>query len=58
MFPAVKAACRYVEAGIKTAPSLGSGGGPINHFHSLYRLPFSPYVANPFPVTLRGWNTD
>ncbi|KAK0646694.1 Phosphomethylpyrimidine kinase-domain-containing protein [Cercophora newfieldiana] len=40
--PAVKAACRYVEAGIKTAPGLGSGSGPLNHFHSVSRLPFSP----------------
>ncbi|KAK0711680.1 Phosphomethylpyrimidine kinase-domain-containing protein [Lasiosphaeris hirsuta] len=39
---AVKAACRYVEAGIKTAPGLGAGSGPLNHFHSIYTLPFSP----------------
>ncbi|GAB1320841.1 trifunctional hydroxymethylpyrimidine [Madurella fahalii] len=39
---AVKAACRYVEAGIRTAPGLGSGNGPLNHFHSVYTLPFSP----------------
>jgi hydroxymethylpyrimidine/phosphomethylpyrimidine kinase len=39
---AVKAACRYVEAGIKTATDLGHGNGPINHFHSTYTLPFAP----------------
>ncbi|KAL2020373.1 hypothetical protein VTK56DRAFT_8502 [Thermocarpiscus australiensis] len=39
---AVRAACRYVEAGIKTAPGLGGGNGPLNHFHSTYTLPFSP----------------
>ncbi|KAI2785289.1 Phosphomethylpyrimidine kinase-domain-containing protein [Daldinia loculata] len=38
---AVKAACRYVEAGIKTAPGYGKGNGPINHFHSVLTLPFS-----------------
>ncbi|KAK4186626.1 putative hydroxymethylpyrimidine/phosphomethylpyrimidine kinase 2 [Podospora australis] len=39
---AVKAACRYVEAGIKTAPGLGKGNGPLNHFHSTYTMPFAP----------------
>ncbi|KAM3518775.1 hypothetical protein MY4038_009997 [Beauveria bassiana] len=39
---AVRAACRYVAAGIRTAPRLGGGNGPLNHFHSLYALPFSP----------------
>ncbi|KAK0723019.1 Phosphomethylpyrimidine kinase-domain-containing protein [Lasiosphaeria miniovina] len=39
---AVKAACRYVEVGIKTAPGLGHGNGPLNHFHSIYAMPFSP----------------
>ncbi|KAL1856993.1 trifunctional hydroxymethylpyrimidine kinase/phosphomethylpyrimidine kinase/thiaminase [Diaporthe australafricana] len=39
---AVKAACRYVQSGIQTAPGLGSGNGPLNHFHSTYSLPFSP----------------
>ncbi|PNY28665.1 hydroxymethylpyrimidine/phosphomethylpyrimidine kinase 2, partial [Tolypocladium capitatum] len=38
----VRAACRYVEAGIRTAPDLGSGHGPLGHFHSTYNLPFSP----------------
>lgn len=42
MEQAVKRACRYVEAGIKTASSLGQGSGPINHFHSTYTLPFAP----------------
>ncbi len=39
---AVKLACRYVEAGIKTSTDLGHGNGPINHFHSTYTLPFTP----------------
>ncbi|KAL7894998.1 Phosphomethylpyrimidine kinase domain-containing protein [Trichoderma sp. SZMC 28014] len=39
---AVRGACRYIEAGIKTAPQLGSGHGPLDHFHSTYTLPFSP----------------
>ena len=39
--PAVKAACRYVEAAIRYAPSLGKGHGPLGHFHSVSILPFS-----------------
>lgn len=39
---AVTNACRYVEAGIKTAEDIGRGSGPINHFHSVQRLPFAP----------------
>ncbi|KAK9769371.1 putative Phosphomethylpyrimidine kinase [Seiridium cardinale] len=39
---AVQAASRYVEAGIRTAPGLGQGNGPLNHFHSVYTLPFTP----------------
>ncbi|KAG6118681.1 hypothetical protein E4U13_008369 [Claviceps humidiphila] len=39
---AVRSACRYIEAGIRTAPSLGRGNGPLNHFHSIQTLPFSP----------------
>jgi thiaminase II len=39
---AVRNACRYVEAGITTSRDLGSGNGPINHFHSLQRLSFAP----------------
>ncbi|KAK0388435.1 hypothetical protein NLU13_4679 [Sarocladium strictum] len=39
---AVRSACRYVEVGIQTAPKLGGGNGPLNHFHSTYSLPFSP----------------
>ena len=35
MADAVERACRYVEVGIRTAPDLGKGSGPINHFHSL-----------------------
>jgi thiaminase II len=38
---AVREACRYVEAGIKTSFELGKGNGPINHFHSLQALPFA-----------------
>ncbi|OJD22860.1 phosphomethylpyrimidine kinase [Blastomyces percursus] len=48
---AVRAACRFVEAGIKTSVDMGKGNGPINHFHSLYSVPFAPgrfleYVLN------------
>jgi hydroxymethylpyrimidine kinase/phosphomethylpyrimidine kinase len=39
---AVRAAVRFVEAGIKTSVDMGQGSGPINHFHSLYSLPFAP----------------
>jgi hypothetical protein len=39
---AVRHACRYVEVGTTTSRDLGSGNGPINHFHSLQRLPFAP----------------
>lgn len=42
MVQAVRRACSYVEAGIKTATDLGHGNGPINHFHSTYTLPFAP----------------
>ncbi len=38
---AVRAACRYVEVGIKTAPGYGKGHGPLNHFHSILTLPFA-----------------
>lgn len=41
---AVRGACRYIEAGIKTAPQIGGGNGPLDHFHSTYTLPFSPLV--------------
>jgi hypothetical protein len=44
---AVRAGCRYVQAGIRTAPGLGGGNGPLNHFHSVYTLPFSPYEGSP-----------
>lgn len=33
-----------MEAGIRTARDIGAGNGPINHFHSVYALPFAPYV--------------
>ncbi|KAI0550263.1 Phosphomethylpyrimidine kinase-domain-containing protein [Xylaria curta] len=39
---AVRAACRYIEAAIRTAPGYGKGHGPLNHFHSTYMLPFAP----------------
>ncbi|KAL6895293.1 Phosphomethylpyrimidine kinase domain-containing protein [Trichoderma longibrachiatum] len=39
---AVRGACRYIEAGIKTAPKIGNGHGPLDHFHSTHILPFSP----------------
>lgn len=39
---AVRAACRYIEVGIKSAPGYGTGNGPINHFHSIQTLPFAP----------------
>lgn len=39
---AVRAAVRFVEAGIKTSVNMGQGSGPINHFHSMYSLPFAP----------------
>ncbi|TKA70061.1 hypothetical protein B0A55_06240 [Friedmanniomyces simplex] len=39
---AVRSACRYVEAGIKTSANLGKGSGPLNHFHSMQSLPFPP----------------
>lgn len=42
---AVRMACRYVEAGIKTSPGLGKGSGPLNHFHSIQALPFAPSVG-------------
>lgn len=39
----IRAAVKYVEAGIKTSVDMGQGSGPINHFHSFYMLPFAPY---------------
>ncbi|KIW66752.1 phosphomethylpyrimidine kinase [Phialophora macrospora] len=40
---ATRKAVHYVSCGIKLSdPSLGQGAGPINHFHSLQVLPFSP----------------
>lgn len=38
----VRSAIKYVEAGIKFSVDMGQGSGPINHFHSLYNLPFAP----------------
>ena len=42
MLSAVRAANRYISAGIKHSQTIGHGSGPINHFHSTYTLPFSP----------------
>ncbi|KAH9877532.1 hypothetical protein IAQ61_002899 [Plenodomus lingam] len=42
MVKAVKKANLYIETGIKTSTSLGRGNGPINHFHSMFILPFTP----------------
>lgn len=42
---AVRDAVRFVEAGIKTSFDLGQGSGPINHFHSIYTMPFAPLVS-------------
>ncbi|EED20560.1 thiamin biosynthesis protein (Thi-4), putative [Talaromyces stipitatus ATCC 10500] len=47
----VRSAIKYVEAGIKLSVDMGQGSGPINHFHSLYHMPFAPgqfvhYVLN------------
>jgi hypothetical protein len=39
---AVRSACQYVDAGIRTSTNLGQGSGPLNHFHSLQILPFTP----------------
>lgn len=51
MVRAVRSAVRFVEAGIKTSTDLGRGSGPINHFHSIYNMPFAPYVT-PFSTKL------
>jgi len=45
MVRAVRSAVRFVEVGIKTSTDLGKGSGPINHFHSVYTMPFAPYVS-------------
>ncbi|CAI7667732.1 unnamed protein product [Penicillium pancosmium] len=42
MIRAVRNAVRFVEVGIKTSTDLGKGSGPINHFHSMYTMPFAP----------------
>lgn len=49
MVRSVRSAVRFVEAGIKTSVDIGKGNGPINHFHSVYSLPFAPYA---FQVSL------
>lgn len=64
---AVRNAVRFVEAGIKTSVDLGQGSGPINHFHSVYTMPFAPYVIYLqeisrnlylFPLVVGSWNTS
>jgi hypothetical protein len=57
---AVRAACRYVDAGIRTSTDLGKGSGPLNHFHSLQILPFAPgyfidYVLS-LPEVKQPWH--
>lgn len=47
MVRAVRSAVRFVEAGIRTSSDIGEGSGPINHFHSIYAMPFAPYVKLP-----------
>ena len=49
---AVECAVRYVEIGIRTGSNLGSGSGPINHFHSVEVLESPKY-----PSSLR-WSTE
>lgn len=51
----VRAAGRYVEAGIQTSKNLGHGSGPIHHFHSLNIVPFPPYVSNKLEPSLSRW---
>lgn len=42
MVDAVDVACQYVEVGIRLAPNLGKGSGPINHFHSMELKDYPP----------------
>ncbi|OAG37649.1 hypothetical protein AYO21_08133 [Fonsecaea monophora] len=58
---ATRLAVQYVTTGIKLADSsIGKGSGPINHFHSLQILPFSPghfidtYLLT-HPLVARSW---
>lgn len=56
----VISASRYVDAGIKTAVKLGTGSGPINHFHSLQIMPFPPagfvdYILS-HPLVIDPWH--
>ncbi|KAF7713371.1 Hydroxymethylpyrimidine/phosphomethylpyrimidine kinase 2 [Penicillium ucsense] len=56
---AVRSAVRFVEVGIKTSSDLGRGSGPINHFHSMYTMPFAPghfleYILD-LPEVHRTW---
>ncbi|KAJ5112483.1 hypothetical protein N7532_000528 [Penicillium argentinense] len=59
MVRAIRNAVRFVEAGIKTSTDLGKGSGPINHFHSIYTMPFAPgrfleYILDR-PDVQRSW---
>lgn len=58
MTRAVRGAVRFVEAGIKTSVDLGKGSGPINHFHSIYTMPFAPYVTYPRGNPTAGAGTN
>ncbi|KAK1061439.1 trifunctional hydroxymethylpyrimidine kinase/phosphomethylpyrimidine kinase/thiaminase [Friedmanniomyces endolithicus] len=55
---AVRSACRYVEAGIKTSVNLGKGSGPLNHFHSMQISPFPPIVLSGRLTSGRGGFVD
>ncbi|KAG0644640.1 Phosphomethylpyrimidine kinase-domain-containing protein [Tuber brumale] len=59
---AVRAGCSYVSAGISSASMLGRGHGPINHLHSNYIMPFSPFVffphSNPILIAHSGRFVD
>lgn len=48
----VHSAIKYVEAGIKLSVDMGQGSGPINHFHSLYSMPFAPYATPSFSFSI------
>ncbi|PFH53573.1 hypothetical protein AMATHDRAFT_137124 [Amanita thiersii Skay4041] len=49
---AIKSATAYVHRGIEAAPRIGMGYGPLNHIHSVTRVPLSkPSLRNPYPLT-------
>jgi hydroxymethylpyrimidine kinase/phosphomethylpyrimidine kinase len=43
-YRSVQEASSYIASAIDCAPGFGSGSGPINHMHSIYQMPFAPYV--------------